>query len=48
MPELNMAEAKELLRNPRFVALWVAIWGSLVLAIGNVFAKIGMLMQLTQ
>jgi hypothetical protein len=39
-------EAKELLRNPRFVAIWVAIWVGFLLAIENIIVKINLLMQL--
>lgn len=43
-----MVEAKELFRNPKFVALWVAIWAGLLLAIENILTKISLLMQLAQ
>lgn len=38
----------ELLKNPKFVALWAAIWFGLLLAVVNIFIKINMLMQLGQ
>jgi hypothetical protein len=41
-------EAGELFRNPRFVALWIAIWAGLVLAAENIVSKINLLMQLGQ
>jgi hypothetical protein len=43
-----MVEARELFRNPRFVALWVAIWAGLLLAVENILTKISLLMQLAQ
>jgi hypothetical protein len=43
-----MTQAKELFRDPKFVAIWIAIWAGLLLAIENVFTKIGLLMQLGQ
>jgi hypothetical protein len=43
-----MTEAKELLRNPKFVAIWIAIWAGILLAITNLFTKISLLMQLGQ
>jgi predicted cobalt transporter CbtA len=43
-----MTEAKELFRNPKFVAVWIAIWAGLLLAIMNLFTKISLLMQLGQ
>ena len=39
-------EARELLKNPRFVAIWVAIWAGMLLAIENILVKINLLMQL--
>jgi hypothetical protein len=39
-------EARELLNNPRFVALWVGIWGAMLLAIVNVYEKISLLSQM--
>jgi len=39
-------EAKELLNNPKFVALWVGIWGALLLAVINIYEKISLLSQL--
>ncbi len=39
-------EAKELLNNPKFVALWVGIWGALMLAVINIYEKISLLSQL--
>jgi hypothetical protein len=39
-------EAKELLRNPRFVAVWVGIWFCMVLAMENIVVKINLLMQM--
>jgi hypothetical protein len=44
----TMSEARELFGNPKFVALWVAIWFGLLLAVENIVTKIGLLMQLTQ
>ena len=41
-------EARELFRNPRFVAVWIAIWAGMVLAVENIFTKASLLMQLTQ
>lgn len=43
-----MDEARELFRNPRFVAIWVAIWAGLLLAVENILTKISLLMQLGQ
>ncbi len=40
-------EAPELLKNPKFVALWVAIWAFMVLAVLNIITKINLFMQLT-
>ena len=48
MNEAILVEAKELVRNPRFVALWVAIWAGLLLAIANIATKISLLMSLAQ
>jgi hypothetical protein len=39
-------EARELLRNPRFVAIWVGIWVCMLLAIENIIVKINLLMQM--
>lgn len=39
-------EAKELLKNPRFVAIWIAIWVGMLLSIENIIVKINLLMQL--
>ena len=39
-------EAKELFKNPRFVAIWVGIWVSMLLAIENILVKINLLMQM--
>jgi len=36
----------ELLKNPKFWAVWVAIWFGLLLAIENIITKINLLMQL--
>jgi hypothetical protein len=46
MMEFEM-EAPELLKNPKFVALWVAIWAFMVLAVLNIITKINLFMQLT-
>jgi len=43
-----MTEARELFRNPKFVAIWIAIWGGLLLAVINILTKITMLMEMTQ
>ncbi len=48
MQAKTMSEARELLGNPKFVALWAAIWVGLLLAIENIVTKIGLLIQLTQ
>lgn len=37
----------ELVKNPKFVALWVAIWAFMALGAVNIIAKISLLMQLT-
>ncbi|WP_442754104.1 hypothetical protein ACNHKD_14060 [Methylocystis sp. JAN1] len=39
-------DARELLSNPRFVALWVAIWAAMLLAVVNIYEKIGLFLQL--
>ncbi|MGJ0510602.1 MAG: hypothetical protein ACR652_26450 [Methylocystis sp.] len=39
-------DEKELLKNPRFVAIWIAIWVGMLLAIENIITKINLLMQL--
>ncbi len=39
-------EAKELFKNPRFLAIWVGIWFSMVLAMENIVVKINLLMQM--
>lgn len=39
-------EDKELLKNPKFVAIWVGIWVSMLLAIENIIVKINLLSQL--
>lgn len=39
-------EAKELLHNPKFVALWIAIWAGMVLALVNIYEKLSLLAQL--
>lgn len=39
-------EARELLRNPKFVAIWIAIWAGTLLAIENIVTKISLLAQL--
>jgi hypothetical protein len=44
--EAKEIEAKELLKNPRFVAIWVAIWVGMLLAMENIIVKINLLMQL--
>lgn len=36
----------ELLRNPKFVAIWIAIWAAMLLALENIITKIHLLMQL--
>ncbi len=41
-------EAKELFRNPKFVALWIGVWAGLLLAVENILTKINLLMQLAQ
>lgn len=33
-------------RNPKFWAVWAAIWLGLLLAIENIFTKVTLLMQL--
>jgi hypothetical protein len=48
MNEATLVEAKELLRNPKFVALWIATWACLLLAIENIVTKINLLMSLGQ
>jgi hypothetical protein len=40
-------EASELFKNPKFIALWVAIWAFMVLAFLNILTKINLFMQLT-
>ena len=37
----------ELAKNPKFIALWLAIWAGLLLAIVNIAAKISLFMQLS-
>ncbi|WP_255679599.1 MULTISPECIES: hypothetical protein [unclassified Methylocystis] len=37
---------QELIKNPKFWAVWVAIWLGLLLAIENIITKINLLMQL--
>ncbi len=39
-------EARDLFRNPRFVALWIGIWAGMLLAVENVVTKVNLLMQL--
>lgn len=39
-------EARELLHNPRFVALWVGIWAAMLLALVNIYEKMYLLSQL--
>jgi hypothetical protein len=46
--EKNNMEARELVRNPKFVAMWVALWACLLLAVENVLTKASLLMQLGQ
>ncbi|MEK4033761.1 hypothetical protein WOC76_15195 [Methylocystis sp. IM3] len=41
-------EARELFRNPRFVALWIGVWAGMLLAVENIATKISLLMQLGQ
>jgi hypothetical protein len=41
-------EAKELFSNPKFVAMWVAIWACMLLAVENILTKASLLMQLGQ
>lgn len=41
-------EARELLSNPKFVAMWIAIWAGMLLAAENIVTKINLLMQLGQ
>jgi hypothetical protein len=41
-------EARELFRNPKFVAMWVALWACMLLAVENVLTKASLLMQLGQ
>lgn len=41
-------EAKELLRNPKFIALWIGVWAGMLLAVENIATKISLLMQLGQ
>lgn len=41
-------EARELLSNPKFVAMWIAIWTGMLLAAENIVTKINLLMQLGQ
>ncbi|WP_016919546.1 hypothetical protein [Methylocystis parvus] len=41
-------EAKELLNNPKFVALWIAIWVLMLLAVVNIYEKLSLLAQLGQ
>ncbi len=41
-------EARELLSNPKFVAIWIAIWAGLLLAVENILSKINLLIQLGQ
>lgn len=41
-------EAKELLRNPKFIALWIGVWAGMLLAVENIATKITLLMQLGQ
>lgn len=40
-----MEEARELFRNPRFVAIWVGIWASMLLAVVNIYEKLYLLTQ---
>jgi hypothetical protein len=37
----------DLLKNPKFIALWLAIWFFMVLAVLNIMTKINLFMQLT-
>lgn len=41
-------EARELLSNPKFVAMWIAIWAGMLLAAENIVTKINLLIQLGQ
>ncbi len=41
-------DAKELLRNPKFVALWMGVWAGMLLAVENILTKISLLIQLGQ
>lgn len=41
-------EARELLSNPKFVAIWIAIWVGMLLAAENIVTKINLLIQLGQ
>lgn len=48
MNEAIRIEAKELLRDPKFVSLWIATWACLLLAVANIASKISLLMSLGQ
>jgi hypothetical protein len=43
----EVSPVSELVKNPKFVALWVAIWAFMVLGVVNIITKINLLMQLT-
>lgn len=47
-PDQGMAAMDDLNKNPKFWAVWAAIWLGLLLAIENIFTKIRLLSGLAE
>ena len=45
-PETREPDMVDLVGNPRFVAVWIAIWVGFLLAMENIVTKIDLLMHL--
>lgn len=43
-----MPEKDDLIRNPKFWAVWAGIWLGLLLALGNIYSKAVLLTQLAR